>query len=189
MSIRTTGYLVVLALIVAPLAACESLPGDESDQGAVIGGIAGGAAGAAIAENNRLLGALIGAAAGAGGGYLIGSEIEKADADDDDVEDAREAARTASNDPADADDVDDSNTADLNEDGFVTIDEVLAMEAAGLSDAEMLDRLENTYQVFELTTEQEQYLIDRGVSRYVVREMENINREERDRILRDRISR
>jgi hypothetical protein len=40
-----------------------------------------------------------------------------------------------------------------------------------------------TNQVFELTPNQEQYLLDRGVSRYVVDQMESINKETRDRLL------
>jgi hypothetical protein len=149
----------------------------------VIGGVAGATAGALIAKNNRLLGALIGAAAGAGGGYLIGATIENADSDDDDKRKAEEAAREAVEDPATPEQAKNAATADINEDGFVTLDEVAALEKAGLTDDEMVERLRLTGQVFELTEEQEEYLVQRGVSRWVIAEMESINEESKDQLL------
>lgn len=163
---------------------CESLPGSDEQQGAVIGGVGGAVAGAAIAGDNRLLGALIGGALGAGGGYLIGANKDKILGEDrDEAEDAMEQARR---NPADADDVDHSTTADLNEDGFVTMDEVVAMEEAGLSNDEILERLEDTGQVFELTADQEDYLRQRGVSRKVIDEMQELNADTRQAVLRER---
>jgi hypothetical protein len=152
---------------------CESLPGDEKSQGAVIGGVGGALAGAALGgKNNRLLGALIGGAAGAGGGYLIGANWDKITGKKSD--EAKEAASRAERNPATPDDVRDSRTADLNTDGFVTLDEVVAMEKANLSDAEMIRRLERTNQYFELTSDQETYLRDHGVSQRVVLAMRDI---------------
>ena len=55
------------------------------------------------------------------------------------------------------------------------MDEVVAMAKSGLSDDEMITRLERTGQFFELTTEQENYLRDHGVSRRVVTAMRDIN--------------
>src|SRR5688500_1092058 len=49
------------------------------------------------------------------------------------------------------------------------------MERANLSDREMIDRLDRTGQIFELTEEQERYLEDRGVSHEVVVEMRRMN--------------
>ena len=170
-----------------PLAGCEDLPGGEKEQGAVLGGVAGGIAGAVIGgEDNRLLGGLIGAAAGAGGGYLIGAQMEKADGDDEDRREAQQAVDNARNDPATAADVQVTTTADLNSDGFVTMDEVIAMDKAGLSDQEMLARLSATNQIFELTATQEDYLVDQGVSRYVVAEMQKLNFEQRQQLLQER---
>jgi hypothetical protein len=169
--------LLVGSISTSPLlVGCENLPGDEKTQGAVIGGVAGAAAGALIAgEDNRLLGALIGGAAGAGGGYLIGANWDKITGKKED--EAREANERAQNRPASVEDVDRTRTADLNDDGFVTLDEVVAMQRAGLADAEMIRRLERTQQYFELTPEQEKYLLDRGVSRTVVGAMRDMNRE------------
>lgn len=172
---------------VATMSGCESLPGDRGTQGAVIGGVGGAALGALIASENRLLGALIGGALGAGGGYLIGAETDWFESDDEEVrEEANRAARSARQSPATAAQARAAATADINNDGFVTLDEVVAMENAGFSDQAMLDRLEATGQVFDLNEEQRQYLIDRGVSRDVVNNMTEINRQTRDRLLRER---
>ena len=169
----TSASLPAAALALLILGSCESLPGDERQQGAVIGGVGGAAAGAAIGDS--ALAAILGGALGAGGGYLIGAELEKRE------DDAREAVKTAQEDPATADDVRGSDDADLNGDGFVTMDEVTAMAQYGLNDREMLDRLERTGQVFELSSEQEDELIAAGVSERVVDEMQELNPETRRR--------
>ena len=161
------------SLTLAPLVGCESLPGGSKEQGAVIGGLGGALAGAAVSKNERGLGALIGGVLGAGGGYLIGAQKDKMDEKKRD--EAIEAHRRAERNPAKPDDVERTRTADLNDDGFVTLDEVVAMERANLSDREMVDRLQRTGQVFELTDEQERYLQDRGVSRDVVVELREMN--------------
>jgi hypothetical protein len=182
-----TTALVIAALLIMPLMplGCEDLPGGEKEQGAVIGGVGGAAAGAAIASENRALGALIGGLLGAGGGYLIGSEMEKADGDDQDVEEAREAVQEAQQDPATAAEAQQATTADINNDGFVTLDEVVAMDKAGYSDQEMINRLRQTGQVFELTERQRTYLRNQGVSDQVVEAMQQINREQREELLQN----
>lgn len=157
----------------APLVGCSSLPGRGKGQGAVIGGVGGALAGAALSKNERGLGALIGGVLGAGGGYLIGAQKDKVD--DKKRDEATAAHERAQRTPARPEDVERSRTADLNDDGFVTLDEVVAMERANLGDREMVDRLQRTDQVFELTEEQERYLEDRGVSREVVIEMRQMN--------------
>ena len=164
---------LVGALTLGPIVGCESLPGKPKEQGAVIGGVGGALAGAAIGKGNRGLGALIGGVLGAGGGYLIGAQKEKLDEKKRD--EAVQAHRRAEQNPAKPEDVEKSRTADLNDDGFVTLDEVVAMERANLSDRELIDRLERTGQVFELTEEQERYLEDRGVSREVILDMRQLN--------------
>ena len=169
------------SLVLAPMTGCESLPGNDKQQGAVIGGAGGAAAGAALAKNNRLLGALIGGALGAGGGWLIGANKDKITGKDSDRDRTREeaikASERAERNPAKPEDVDRARTADLNDDGFVTLDEVVALRQANLSDDEMIDRLERTDQVFELTTYQEDYLRTRGVSDDVIRQMRNMNQD------------
>jgi len=166
------------------LVACENIPGSRNQQGAVIGGAAGAATGAAIAKNNRLLGALIGGALGAGGGYVIAAKTDKISSND--KESATSATRKAQENPATAEDARQAMTADLNLDGFVTLDEVAAMKEAGFADQKIIDRLKATDQVFELTAEQEKYLLDRGVSRNVLNQMSQINQDKRDELLKNR---
>ena len=175
---RLTSMVVIGSMGLAPLAGCESLPGGEKEQGAVIGGVGGAVAGAAVAgEDNRLVGALIGGALGAGGGYLIGANMEEKDGQNKEQvrQDATEAVRKAESDPATAEEARDARTADVNGDGFVTLDEVIAMEKAGVSENEMIRRLERTNQEFALTTKQEEYLKENGINDSVInamREME-----------------
>jgi hypothetical protein len=165
--------VLIGSLSIGPLAGCSSLPGRSKEQGAVIGGVGGALAGAALGKGRRGLGALVGGVLGAGGGYLIGAQKDKVD--DKRRDEAVAAHRRAEQNPAKPDDVEKARTADLNDDGFVTLDEVIAMERANLSDHDMVDRLQRTGQVFELTDEQEKYLEDRGVSRDVVVEMREMN--------------
>jgi hypothetical protein len=173
---RAVSLALIGSLTLGPAVGCSNLPGGSKEQGAVIGGLGGAAAGALIAKNNRGLGALIGGALGAGGGYLIGAHKDKIDKQK--AEEAREASERAARDPARPDDVPRSRTADLNDDGFVTMDEVVALRKAGLSDSEMIDRLRRTDQVFELTDRQVEYLRDRNVSTRVIDAMLDMNRDE-----------
>jgi Glycine zipper len=177
-----TKHLIAVSVLVASAIGCENLPGTRESQGAVIGGTVGAAAGAAVNDENRLLGALIGGALGAGGGYLIGARTDWFDDPERDRE-AREAIRDAQTSPATVDDVRQSLTADLNGDGFVTTDELVAMEEAGLSDAEIIRRLRDTGQIYELSASQEEALLRAGVSRRVIAEMQTINRSQREEVL------
>ena len=168
---KSLGVLTFTAAFAASplLVGCESLPGTRRQQ-ATVGGAAGGAAaGALIDRDNRGRGAIIGGLLGAGGGYLIGGQLDK------DEDSARLASDRAQANPATAQDVRDARTADLNNDGFVSLDEVVAMHEAGLSDRQMLERLRATGQVFALNADQERYLRDRGVSREVIEGMRDLN--------------
>ncbi len=162
---------VLIVPLVAFLIGCENMPGTRNQQGAVIGGAAGAAAGAAVTKHHAI-GALIGGALGAAGGYVVASRTGKSN----DEAAATQAARKAQENPATPQDAKNAISADLNNDGFVTLDEVVAMKQAGFSDQQMISRLQSTDQVFELTTEQEQFLRDRGVSSTVIRQMEQMNR-------------
>jgi hypothetical protein len=173
--------VVAGSIVAAPMTGCDSLPGTKRTQGAVIGGAGGAVAGAAHSKGNPLLGALLGGALGAGGGYLIGVQMEHADKKD--ISGANQAVQNAQSNPATADQARNAATADVNGDGFVTMDEVIAMERAGLSDDQILQKLRASNQIFALTQEQKDYLVSQGVSRRVVNEMDNINRDQRDRYL------
>jgi osmotically inducible lipoprotein OsmB len=173
----------VVSLLAMVLVGCEYLPRDRGARGAVIGGAGGAAAGAVIGgSQHRLLGALLGGALGAAGGYVIGANTGRVR--DNDQEGARQAAIAAQQNPVTPEQALQATTADINNDGFVTLDEVVAMRQAGLTDEQMLQRMRATDQVFELTQEQRQYLLSQGISRNVLDEMENINIDAREELLR-----
>jgi hypothetical protein len=156
-----------LSAVLLATTGCEELPGSPEAQGATIGGLGGAAAGAVIAgEDNRLLGAVIGGALGAGGGYVIGANKDRITGKD--TSGAQEAARKAETQPATAEQARNATTGDVNNDGFVTMDEVVALKQAGFSNAEIIKRLEATGQVFELTEEQKSYLRSKGLDQDVM---------------------
>jgi hypothetical protein len=173
--------LATIVLLGCLFTGCEKLPGTKGEQGAVIGGASGAAAGAVIGgEKHRGVGALLGGVLGAAGGYVVGANSDKIiGKDKDDAEAAGQRAKTS---PATAEQARNARTADVNNDGYVTLDEVVAMKEAGLSDSEMLNRLQATGQVFNLTTESQKYLRDRGVSENVIRDMQSLNQQGRDAV-------
>ncbi len=161
---------------------CEHLPGTPGQQGAAIGGVGGAATGALVGgEHHRLLGALLGGAVGAGGGYLIGANKDRIMGHDQGA--AQEAAQRAQAHPATPQEALNAPTADLNGDGFVTMDEVVAMRRAGLSDQQILDKMRASGQVFELTPDQQTYLRNNGVDQYVIDQIPEINRDVRNQLL------
>jgi osmotically inducible lipoprotein OsmB len=163
----------VVFILAAGLAGCSSLPGSDKQQGAVIGGATGAAVGAAVTKN-RALGAVIGGAVGAAGGYVIGANKDKITGKD--SEEAQEASRRAEETPVTPQQAQAATSADVNSDGFVTLDEVVALEQANLTDDQIIERLRMTKQVFELTPEQQQYLRDKGVSQTVIDQLNTLNR-------------
>ncbi len=180
-TVRSVLFSALMALLLNSTG-CSNLPGNKQQQGAVIGGLGGAAAGAAIGgKDNRVLGALLGGALGAGGGYVIGANSDRIL--NRDTSGAQTATQTAQSRPATAQDALRATTADVNGDGFVTLDEVVALRQAGLSDQQMISRLQATGQVFELTPEQQEYLTNQGVSRSVVDQMNNLNRETREKLM------
>ncbi len=178
--ILTTAALA--ALLLEGAVGCHEAPGTPGQQGAAVGGLGGAAAGALIGgSHHRLLGALLGGALGAGGGYLIGANSDKITGHD--TAAAQQAVCHAQEHPATPQQALNAPTADLNGDGFVTMDEVVAMKQAGLSDQQILDKMRATGQVFELTPEQQNYLRTNGVDQYVIDQIPTLNRDVRDRIM------
>jgi len=172
----------LLAALSLGAVGCKELPGNKESQGAVIGGLGGAAVGAAVGgEKHRLLGAILGGALGAGGGYVIGANSDKILGKD--TQAATQAQQTATQNPATPAQARAATTADINHDGFVTLDEVVAMRQAGLTDEQMLSRLRATDQIFELTSEQRKYLADHGISQNVISQMESINQDKKQQIL------
>jgi hypothetical protein len=166
----------LLAALGLATSGCHQLPGSPGAQGAAIGGVGGAAAGAAIGgEHHRLLGALLGGAVGAGGGYLIGANKDRLTGHD--TAGAQAAVQRAQQNPATPQEALSATTADLNGDGFVTMDEVAAMKRAGFSDQQILDRMRATGQVFELTPQQQDYLRTNGLDQYVVDQIPGLNRQ------------
>lgn len=176
--IFSTAAIAVLSLQTG----CRQLPEAKGQQGAAIGGVSGDITGQSTAPESGLFGALI-STSGAAGGYLIGANADRIL--DKDSAGAERAIATAQNNPATSDQVRVATTADINRDGFITLDEVTAMKSAGLSDSEMLGRLRATGQVFELTNVQERILREQGISQPVISEMEQMNRDTRDRLLNE----
>ena len=164
-----------LASLAGSLGGCSNLPGNKKEQGAVIGGASGAVAGAAI-SHKPLLGGLIGGALGAGGGYLIGANWDKITGHD--SQSAQQAVQKSQNSPATAQEARNATTADINNDGFVTLDEVVAMKQAGFNDDEMIRRLQSTGQVFDLSAQNEQDLRNQGVSQGVINAMKSMNRQQ-----------
>jgi len=113
-----------------------------------------------------------GEAAGPGGGWLIAASRDHIKWRD--LASAERANQLAEQKPATREAVALSDNADLNHDGFVTLDEVCAMQRAGLNDEQMLERFRKTDVIFELSDRQKQYLRDRGVSEQVISYLDTI---------------
>ncbi len=173
MKAKSLLQLGFVAVVSTALVGCENLPGSSGTQGAVVGGAGGAAVGAAVGgSEHRGLGALLGGVLGAAGGYVIGANVEKYKGHEGS---AAEAAARAQQNPVTAQQASAATSADVNGDGLVTLDEVVAMKQAGLSDQQMIDRLRVTGQVFELSADQKKYLLDHGVSVTVVDQMPHLN--------------
>jgi hypothetical protein len=112
--------------------------------------------------------------------YLLGAHSDRIV--DRDHASAAIAVQNVQTNPATASQATYASTFDLNADEFVTLDEVLAMQAAELTDEQRLLRLRTTDQVFELTPEQELTLRARGLSENFITEMKRHNAETRSRL-------
>jgi hypothetical protein len=148
------------------LSGCSSAPGTPGQQGAVVGGATGAAVGASV-THNRALGAVIGGAVGAAGGYVVGNKTGPLDKKDN---------ATTTTYPDGTVQTTTVQTADLNHDGYVTLDEIVSMRNSGLPDDEMIRRIQATGLTFDLNDDQRKYLTDHGVSLNVVNELPSLNR-------------
>jgi len=152
------------------LSGCESNSGRGAAAGGAGGAIAGGAAaGAAAGAPAAGVGAVAGAAIGAAGGAIIGSAKDRTD------EQRTRANDLSTQSPALASAVISGGNADINNDGFVTADEIIAMHKAGLSDEEIIARAKATQQVFKLSDQQQRDLLDAGVHPQVVAQLRTLN--------------
>lgn len=179
---RKTPIAVLIVLVTVPFASCESPPRPGTDEPPAVSAAGTAAASAAIeGKGNRIASALIGSTGGAAGS-LIGAKTDWF-ATEDGKRQARQAIERARQKPATVEDVARAQSADLNSDGFVTFDELVAMKQAQLDDEDLLQRLHATGQVYDLTAKQKQALIDAGISPYVAAEMTRINEPEKNRVL------
>lgn len=133
------------------------LTGCQSDAGtaALVGGAGGAAVGAAIGSVSHARageGALIGAAVGALGGAIVGDAIERAD---------QRAAQQR-------------YAASVPEP--VTKADVVCWTQRGMSDEEIIDRIERSGTIFHLSAADENYLRDKGVSPTVIQVMQGTSR-------------
>ena len=169
--------LLATALGVGGLAGCANLHDAHGPDAAAAGTAT--PADARLADKSHPLRRVIGSGLGAGGGFLIGASPDKLETTDKAraKAEAIKASQRAEKNPAKVEDVDRAPTADLNNDGFVTLDEVVAMRQANVNDQQMLERLQLTGQVFELTEYQQDYLRTRGVSDAVIRQIPTLNQD------------
>jgi hypothetical protein len=100
-----------------------------------------------------------------GHGYLIGAHRNLLVDTPQNRQAAAAAIQRAQAAPATPADVHRATSADLNHDGFVTADEVIAMQRAGLGDMEIVRRLEATGHVLALSAPEREFLARHGVPR------------------------
>jgi hypothetical protein len=171
--------MIVISLgtvIFLTVTGCQNLSNKSETQGAGISDAGGVIIGAAVEGGKHSVpGALMGGVLGAGSDYVVGASSDRITHHD--TSGAAQATQQAQAQPATADQARRAATADLNNDGFVTLDEMVAMREAGFSDSEMLSRLQVTGQIFQLTLKQQDFLRSRGVSPQVVAKMHDLNRE------------
>lgn len=170
--------LPTAALVALILAGCASLPYSPKTETAVAGAAAGALVGSMVGEDDE--GAIWGALAGAGLGYVLASETDWFTDDQPEGDHHHHSSSSHSRvsfyrhlayarvHPATIASVYTDDDADLNGDGLVTVDEVVAMAHSDLSEDEVIARLDATEQVFFLSPAQRQRLLDAGVATDVV---------------------
>src|SRR5262245_23178666 len=161
-----TGIACALGGIIS--AGCETKAGS----GALIGGAAGAGAGAIIGHQSGHTGAgaVIGGAAGAVGGALIGNEMDKKD-----DREAREREQQRQQ-------VESSRSYDNSRSRYdsgasqITKADVINWTARGTRDDIIIDRIQRSGTVFQLTAQDERDLRDEGVSPEVILAMKDTQR-------------
>lgn len=90
---------------------------------------------------------------------------------------AEQASTSAALNPASGNDALVTPIADLNTNGFITLDEVLAIKQSGATDEQLLGRLAGSGYVFELTPQQRSFLWSRGLGQAAVDLIPRLNPE------------
>jgi hypothetical protein len=169
---RLIGAVLISTSVLAAMSGCAVVPGSAE---APITVASSPLSGGPPVPSDGVIAALIGGALGPEGGYLIGVQSDRLNPKFRDQ--AVLAARNAEVHPAESSDVKDSDTADLNHNGYVTMDELIAMRDAGVNDDELIRRLRTTNQVFELTAHQRNYLRDDAINERVIDAMLAMSRD------------
>jgi uncharacterized protein YcfJ len=150
---------VVFLLALSGLTGCETKAGT----GALVGGAAGAGLGAIIGHQSHghtAGGALIGGAVGAIGGALIGNEMDKNDR----AEARRQEAEARRSERYES------------RDGAITRQDVMNWVRQGDRDDLIIDRIERSGTVFQVSSRDENALRDAGVSEEVIRAMKDTAR-------------
>lgn len=160
-SLAGIGSTLLVAALTLGLAGCET----KAQTGALVGGAGGAALGAGIGSMSHSRageGALIGGAVGALGGYIVGNEMDKADQRERD----RNAVRATRED----------RYAAPAPSQRVTKNDVIKWTDQGAKDEVIIDRIDRSGTVFNITAADENELRDAGVSEEVVRAMKDTAR-------------
>lgn len=150
------GILALLAAVTAGGSGCASM--NNTERGALGGGVVGGALGTAVgaATGRPLAGAAIGAAAGTAGGALIGNDIDKQENHRKDiaaaVADAQAQAQAAAQ--------------------RMTIGDVIEMTKAGQNETIIINQIRKSRSTFDLSANEVNALKANGVSDRVIAEMQ-----------------
>ena len=157
------------SLLVTLVAGCKQ-PADEPVDAVVRhSGYRDTVTGEGLPRVEKPISSMIADSLGAGGGFVVGANPHLIGNDPKNREAAVQASERSKRDPAKTEDVTPGKSADINGDGYVTVDEVVALQQANLSDTEIIDRLAATGQAFELSDFQEDYLRARRVSDTVIK--------------------
>lgn len=146
----------LLAVVVAAAAGSGCSTMNNTERGAVGGGVFGTAAGTAIgaATGRPLLGAAIGGLAGTAGGALIGNEADKDEAKKREIIHAQQVA--------------DAQAAGQR----IGITDVIEMSKAGQDPQIIINQIRNTRSTFQLSSADLNLLKANGVSDRVIAEMQ-----------------
>jgi len=160
--------------VLLALAGCAAEPGRAAGPGALVAGVGGGLVNAHDALARKLFG-------DAAGPMLIAPPPPPSTATGEDGPRAVTASATVTRHQMASAQAGwltaaDSTSPDLDGDGTVSVDEVVALGRSGLSDPELAERLERTGRTFDLSTSQEQYLRVRGIGDDLIARLRTLNR-------------
>ena len=151
--LRSAGILAILAALTAG-SGCASM--NNTEKGALGGGVFGTAAGTVIgaATGRPLLGAAVGGAVGTAGGALIGNSVDK---DERYQRDVTQAAAVA---------------AAQAQQARLGISDVMGLAQAGHDDTVIINQIRSSGSTFDLTASDLDMLKRAGVSQRVIAEMQ-----------------